>query len=104
MDINELKKQSDRSFDIAVRKQNALEKAHSRMLVAHEGHLLKADAETINLVKNLSEDRQEFVILDINNNPVLVKDPVGLLDVLKSKNQEVLNSYHHTYQEFSKIR
>jgi hypothetical protein len=104
MDISELKKVSDRSYDLAVAKQNALEKAHSRMLVAYEGHLLKADAETINLVKNLSEDRQEFVILDINNNPVLVQDPRGLLDVLKSKNQEVLNSYYHTYQEFSKTR
>jgi hypothetical protein len=104
MDISELKKVSDRSYDLALAKQNALEKAHSRMLVAYEGHLLKADAETINLVKNLSEDRQEFVILDINNNPVLVQDPKGLFDLLKSKNQEVLNSYHHTYQEFSKIR
>lgn len=104
MDISELKKVSDRSYDLALAKQNALEKAHSRMLVAYEGHLLKADAETINLVKNLSEDRQEFVILDINNNPVLVQDPRGLLDLLKSKNQEVLNSYYHTYQEFSKIR
>ena len=104
MDISELKKVSDRSYDLALAKQNALEKAHSRMLVAYEGHLLKADAETINLVKNLSEDRQEFVILDINNNPVLVQDPRGLLDLLKSKNQEVLNSYYHTYHEFSKIR
>ena len=104
MDISELKKVSDRSYDLALAKQNALEKAHSRMLVAYEGHLLKADAETINLVKNLSEDRQEFVILDINNNPMLVQDPGGLLDLLKSKNQEVLNSYHHTYQEFSKTR
>ena len=104
MDISELKKVSDRSYDLAVAKQNALEKANSRMLVAYEGHLLKADAETINLVKILSEDRQDFVILDINNNPVLVQDPVGLLDVLKSKNQEVLNSYYHTYQEFLKTR
>jgi hypothetical protein len=104
MDISELKKVSDRSYDLALAKQNALEKAHSRMLVAYEGHLLKADAETINLVKNLSEDRQEFVILDINNNPVLVQDPRGLLELLKSKNQEVLNSYYHTYQEFLKTR
>jgi hypothetical protein len=104
MDISELKKVSDRSYDLALTKQNALEKAHSRMLVAYEGRLLKADAETINLVKNLSEDRQEFVILDINNNPVLVQDPRGLLELLKSKNQEVLNSYYHTYQEFLKTR
>ncbi len=104
MDISELKKISGKSYDIALAKQNALEKAESRLLVAYEGHLLKADAETINLIKTLSEDRKEFVILDVNSNPVLIKDAISLLDILKSKNQEVLNSYHQTYQQFSKIR
>lgn len=104
MEISDLKKISDKSYDIALAKQNALEKIKSRMLVAHDGHLLKADAETINLIKTLLEDRKEFVILDVNDNPLLVKDPRALLEVLKSKNQEVLNSYHQIYQQFSKLR
>lgn len=104
MEISDLKKISDKSYDIALAKQNALEKIKSRMLVAHDGHLIKADAETINLIKTLSEDRKELVILDVNDNPLLVKDPQALLEVLKSKNQEVLNSYHQIYQQFSKLR
>jgi len=104
MEISDLKKLSDKSYDIALAKQNALEKIKSRMLVAHDGHLIKADAETINLIKTLSEDRKELVILDVNDNPLLVKDPQALLEVLKSKNQEVLNSYHQIYQQFSKLR
>ena len=51
MDIGELKKQSDLSYDIAVAKRNALEKAHSRLVVVHNEHIFRADAETINLVK-----------------------------------------------------
>jgi len=104
MDVSKLKQISDRSYDVALAKQNALEKAKSRLLVAHDGHLFQADAETINLIKNLSEDRQEFVILDVNDNPALIKDATTFLDLLKSKNQEALNSYHQTYQQLSKIR
>lgn len=104
MDVSKLKQISDRSYDVALAKQNALEKAKSRLLLAHDGHLFQADAETINLIKTLSEDRREFVILDVNQNPALIKDATAFLDLLKSKNQEALNSYHQTYQQLSKIR
>ena len=73
------------------------------MLLAYEGHLFKADAETINLVKTLSEDRDNFVMLDSNNNPAIINKPYEFLDVLKSKNQEALNTYHQAYQQFTKI-
>ena len=104
MDISKLKQKSDRSYTIALEKQNALEKAKSRMLLAHNGHLFNADAETINLVKTLSEDLGTFVILDVNDNPVLIEDPKKLLDALKSKNQEVLNSYHKLHKKITETR
>jgi hypothetical protein len=104
MDISKLKQKSDRSYTIALEKQNALEKAKSRMLLAHNGHLFNADAETINLVKTLSEDLGTFVILDVNDNPVLIEDPKKLLDALKSKNQEVLNSYHQLHKKITETR
>ncbi len=92
MDISELKKQSDRSYSTALAKQNALEKAKSRMIMAHDGHLLLANPETINLVQTLSKHHDQFVILDSNDNPYMVTDPTTLLEKLISKNQEVLNS------------
>ena len=39
MDIGELKKQSDLSYDIAIAKRNALEKAHSRLVVVYNEHI-----------------------------------------------------------------
>jgi hypothetical protein len=104
MDIDELKKQSDRSYGIALAKQNALEKARSRMILAHDGHLFLADPETINLVGTLSKSHGQFVILDTNNNPYMVTDPSALLDSLTAKNQEVLNTYHQAYKEFTRLR
>jgi len=105
MDISEIKKISDRSHDIALAKQNALEKARSQLLVAHDGHLFLANPETINLVRTLSElHSRPFCILDTNNNPAQITNPEKFLETLVMKNQEALNSYYQAYQQFSKIR
>ena len=104
METTELKKQSDRSYSIALAKQNALEKAKSKQILAYNGHLFLADAHTINLVKVLKEQRQEFVILDSNDNPALIDKSEDFLEKLIAKNQEVLNTYHQEYQQFKKLR
>ena len=57
MDIGELKKQADLSYDISVAKRNALERAESRQIFAYNGHLFRADAETICLVQTLNSIR-----------------------------------------------
>lgn len=102
MDISELKKISQKNFDIALAKQNEIEKARSRMITAYEGHLFLANAETINLVSCMKGLKDSFVILDTNENPVLIDDPAQFLDRLITKNQEVLNSYLQAYKNFEK--
>ena len=47
MDIGELKQKADLSYDISVAKKNALERAVSRQIFAYNGHLFRADAQTI---------------------------------------------------------
>ena len=104
MDIGELKKQSDLSYDIAVAKRNALEKAHSRQVMAYNGYLFRADPETICLVRTLKENDSTFFVLDTNENPVEIRDPDEFLDRLIARNQEALNEYHQIYETFSKKR
>tara|TARA_X000000950_G_C13861794_1_gene639022 strand:+ start:716 stop:1030 length:315 start_codon:yes stop_codon:yes gene_type:complete len=99
MDISKLKNISDRSYNIALAKKNALEKAESSMLLAYSGHLFKADAETINLVQTLKEKLKKFVVLDSNKNPMMIDDPQNFLDKLVSKQQEALNTYHQAYND-----
>ena len=99
MDISKLKNISDRSYNIALAKKNALEKAESSMLLAYSGHLFKADAETINLVQTLKEKLKKFVVLDSNKNPMMIDDPQNFLDKLVSKQQEALNRYHQAYND-----
>ena len=102
MDIRELKKQSDLSYDIAIAKRNALEKAHSRQVLAYNGNLFRADPETICVVRTLKENSSKFFILDTNNNPVEITDPAKFLSILVERNQESLNAYHQIYKTFTK--
>ena len=102
MDIRSLKQQSDLSYDIAVAKRNALEKANSRMVMAYNGNLFRADANTIGLVRTLKENNCNFFLLDTNNNPVKITDADNFLERLIERNQEALNAYHQMYETFTK--
>ena len=104
MDIGELKKQADLSYDISVAKRNALERVESRQIFAYNGHLFRADAETICLVQTLKQHKDSFYILDTNNNPCEIKDPANFLNKLIERNQETLNAYHQINESFSKRR
>lgn len=102
MDIGELKKQSDLSYDVAIAKRNALEKAHSRQIIVYNEHIFRADPQTICLVKTLKETVDKFFILDTNNNPVEIQDPEDFLKKLIERNQECLSSYHQMYKTFER--
>ena len=102
MDIGELKKQADLSYDISVAKRNALERAESRQILAYNGHLFRADAETICLVQTLKQHNDSFYILDTNNNPCEIKDPANFLNKLIERNQETLPAYHQINESFKR--
>ena len=100
MDIGELKKQSDLSYNVAVAKRNALEKAHARQIIVYNEHIFRADPQTICVARTLKEIQDTFFILDTNNNPVEITDPGDFLSRLIERNQESLNSYHQMYKTF----
>lgn len=97
-----MRDRSDLSFDIAVAKKNALERAKSRQIVAYNNHLFHADTDTINIVSVLKQQHDRFFILDTNDNPCEITDPQGFLDVLIQRNQEALNEYHQLHQRLKK--
>jgi hypothetical protein len=99
MDIKSLREQSDLSFNTATAKQNALEKARSRQIVAYNNHLFRADAETINLISVLKQQQDKFFVLDVNQNPCEIDNAEEFLTLLISRNQETLNQYHTLYQQ-----
>jgi len=104
MDLESLKKTADLMHDIAVSKQNALERMKSRQILVYNDHVFRADAETINLVNILKQNQQDKTIymIDSNNNPCEIKDPSEFLAKLLERNQESINAYHQLYQTFRK--
>lgn len=101
MDRSSFKKISDDSYDLWVSKNNAIEKLRSRQILAYDGHLFKADPETINHVRCLSEKLPRgFSMLDSNKNPVYINDPTQFLDILIERNQESVNEYLALYREW----
>lgn len=99
MDIRSLKQQSDLSFNLAVAKKNALERAQSRQLFAYKDHLFRADADTINLVYVLKQHNKKFFMLDANDNPCEITDSEEFLRLLIERNQEALNQYHQLHEQ-----
>jgi len=99
MDIRSLKQQSDHSFNLAVAKKNALERAQSRQIFAYRDHLFRADAETINLVHALKQHNKKFLMLDANDNPCEIANPEEFLQLLIERNQETLYQYHQLQEQ-----
>ena len=104
MDIGTLKDYSDLAFDLAQLKKNALEKIRSRQIVAYNGRLFRADANTINVVQTYKAHSKEFYMLDTNDNPCHITDPEEFLRILIERNQETLNSYHKLHEDLKNKR
>ena len=104
MDIGNLKKHSDLNFKVAQAKKNALERMRSRQLMAYNERLFAADANTINLVSTLKQQKQDFFVLDVNDNPCHITEPDDFLDRLIERNQEILNAYQKLHQDLANKR
>ncbi len=104
MDIGNLKKYSDLNFKVAQAKKNALERMRSRQLMAYNERLFVADANTINLVSTLKQQKQDFYVLDVNDNPCHITEPEDFLNKLIERNQETLNAYQQLHQDLANKR
>jgi hypothetical protein len=104
MDINELKRHSDLSFDRAVAKKNLLARAESELITVYQDHIFRADAVTIATVRALMESQDYFFMLDSNSNPVKIHNPKEFLHLLIQQQQTALNTYHQTYQSLKSLK
>ena len=104
MDIGTLKDYSDLAHDLAQTKKNALEKMRSRQIVAYNGRLFQANAETINVVQTFKAHSKDFYMLYTNDNPCHITDPDEFLRILIERNQETLNTYHQLHEDLKNKR
>ena len=97
MDIGKLKTYSNLAHDLAQTKKNTLEKCKARQIIAYNGRLFRADAQTINVVSTFKAHNKKFIMLDVNDNPCEINEPDSFLSLLIEKNQEALNTYNQLF-------
>jgi hypothetical protein len=96
MDTKTLLAESKARFSHNSAKQYLKEKYESRLTVAEQGGLWKADKDTLALLNAF--DTQKLVIMDTFNNPVEV-DRKELLDVLKTVYDTTMTDWLKEWKE-----
>ena len=77
------------------------EKYSNKLLVADQGGLRKADAQTIGFLNSFTSD--DLVAIDTFNNPVKVVR-ASLLQILQNTYTEVMNHWHEEWKELESKR
>ena len=96
MDTNQLIADSKARFSHNSAKAYLQDKYNSKLLVAEQGGLWKADAQTISLLNSFT--LPELVLMDTFNNPVKVKR-VELLEKLENVYATVMLEWYNEWSE-----
>lgn len=96
MDTKTLLAESKARFNHNAAKDYLAEKYQNKLIVAEQGGLWRANAETIGLLNSLTKTK--VVLIDAFSNPVKV-DRKELLKTLRSVYAEVMEEWHKEWQE-----
>lgn len=101
MDVQHLLSEAKARFGHNSAKEYLKEKYSSKLFVAEQGGLWKADQQTISLLQTFKS--KKMVLLDTHNNPVEV-DRLTLLNKLKSLYESTMNEYYKEYKKLESKR
>jgi len=101
MDTKTLLAESKARFNHNSAKSYLKEKYSSKLLVAEQSGLWKADAQTISFLNSMDVD--SIVLIDTFNNPVQV-DREKLLTVLKDTYNTVMTDWYNEWKELESKR
>jgi len=102
MDTKTLLAESKARFNHSSAKSYLNEKYSSKLLVAEQGGLWRADAQTISFLNSMNDDNF-IVIMDTFNNPVQVNRE-ELLTVLKKIYNTVMLDWYKEWKELESKR
>jgi hypothetical protein len=101
MDTKTLINEAKARFNHNSTKAYLKDKYDSKLIVAEQGGLWKANLETINFLN--SSSKEKVVLIDTFNNPVRV-DRKELLDVLQSTYESVMDEWYAEWADLEKKR
>jgi hypothetical protein len=88
---------------LAVQRKTLKERIDGRLTFGHNGGIFKIDRSLVAFVQFLIDQERttDVVLLDINENPILIKDLTSFRDEILDRYFTSTNEY---YQEYEKIR
>jgi hypothetical protein len=101
MDTKTLIAQAKARFNHNSAKAYLTEKYEAKLIVAEQGGLWKADAQTVTMLQTFTND--EMVLIDTFNNPVKVHRS-QLLEKLKTVYDEVMTAWYTEWKELENNR
>ena len=102
MDTKTLIAESKARFNHNSAKTYLKEKFNAKLLIAEQGGLWRADAQTINLLSSFDKTK-EIILIDTFDNPVKV-NRIELLDKLKKVYTDVMEQYCKEWAELEAKR
>jgi hypothetical protein len=90
----------------AIQRKTLKEKIEAKLTYGHNGGIFKIDRTLLNFVEMLIyKDRSEdVVILDVNENPILIKNLVEFREEIFDRYFTATNEYFEEYQKIKKAR
>ena len=101
MDTKTLIAEAKARFNHNSAKAYLKEKYNSKLLIAEQGGLWRADAQTISFLNSFTS--KKVVLLDTFDNPVEV-DRKALLNTLTEVNETVMKEWYNEWQELETQR
>lgn len=103
MDTQSLLAEAKAKFAHNSAKHYLQEKYSSKLLVAEQGGLWKADKETITFLSNIQSVQEEVVLLDTYNNPVKVNS-LELYTKLIEVYNKIMNQWYEEWKDLESKR
>ena len=104
MDTTQLITHARQRFNHAAARRTLKEKYQAKLTFAHAGGMWCAGPDLINILTvSAQPEKQELVLLDLYENPVMV-DHKELLTLAQQRWQEQMNAWLVEYEELSKNR
>lgn len=103
MDTQSLLAEAKAKFAHNSAKHYLQEKYSSKLLVAEQGGLWKADKETITFLNNIKSVQEEVVLLDIYNNPVKVNSLELYIKLIEVYNK-IMNQWYEEWKDLESKR
>ena len=101
MDIDNLQRQAQLSFDHAIAKKNLQQRMQSRLTVTYNDGFFTVTKEQINFLDLLGS--QTVVLLDDYQTPIKV-NAFELLKIMFQRYHEIMNEWLEEYEQLKKIR